>query len=254
MGGLFPSKQDAVTTHHPPALAGDSADSDIKPSKLVISGTVAEEHRRDPEQENSETFQIQDWTKLVARIHTADPGAMEELYAIFEKGIRYFLLRSLGPDELDDRVHDCFLIVAQAIQNGDLRDPARLMGYVRTVVKRQIAATIELAVSRRRVQVDYEDILFTLSDWKDDPERTLLQQQRTEIARRVLKGISRRDREILHRFYVLEQPQEQICSEMVLSYNQFRLLKSRAKARFGEMGKRLNGRSFGSPKPTEKKL
>ena len=63
--------------------------------------------------------------------------------------------------------------------------------------------------------------------------------QRLDIARRVMNGISRRDREILERFYVHEQPQEQICAEMSLSYNQFRLLKSRAKARFGEMGKRL---------------
>jgi RNA polymerase sigma-70 factor, ECF subfamily len=63
--------------------------------------------------------------------------------------------------------------------------------------------------------------------------------QRTEIARKVLNGVSRRDREILNRFYVLEQPQERICAEMGLSYNQFRLLKSRAKARFGELGKRV---------------
>ena len=36
-----------------------------------------------------------------------------------------------------------------------------------------------------------------------------------------------------------EQSQEQICAEMGLSYNQFRLLKSRAKARFSEMGRRM---------------
>jgi DNA-directed RNA polymerase specialized sigma24 family protein len=54
-----------------------------------------------------------------------------------------------------------------------------------------------------------------------------------------MQGISRRDREILRRFYVEEQPQEMICEEMGLSYNQFRLLKSRAKARFGELGKRV---------------
>jgi RNA polymerase sigma-70 factor (ECF subfamily) len=198
--------------------------------------------------ERPDTFQIQDWTQLVERIHGGDPAAMEELYAIFGKGIRYFLLRNLGVDELDDKVHDCFLIVAQAIRNGELRDPARLMGYVRTVVKRQIAATIEVAVNRRRTQVDYEDTLFTLSDWKADPEYSLVQQQRFDIARRVLNGISRRDREILHRFYVQEQSQEQICSDMSLSYNQFRLLKSRAKARFGELGKRLTSSGLGPAK------
>jgi RNA polymerase sigma-70 factor, ECF subfamily len=180
-----------------------------------------------------------DWTSLVNRIRNDDAAAMAELYAIFAKGIRYFLLRNLGPDDLDDKVHDCFVIVTQAIRNGDLREPERLMGYVRTVVKRQIAASIDVAVQQRRNRVDFEDSLFTLSDWREDPERNVIAMQRAEIARKVLNGVSRRDRDILNRFYVLEQTQEQICAEMGLSYNQFRLLKSRAKARFGEMGRRL---------------
>jgi DNA-directed RNA polymerase specialized sigma24 family protein len=62
---------------------------------------------------------------------------------------------------------------------------------------------------------------------------------------RILRSISRRDREILTRFYLLEQTQEQICSQMGLSENQFRLLKSRAKARFSELGRRrLSRRNF----------
>jgi len=197
------------------------------------------ERESNPGQPTPGALEIPDWTELVTRIQNGDPAAMEELYAVFGKGIRFFLLRNLGVDELDDRVHDCFVIVTQAIQKGELRDPARLMGYVRTVVKRQIAATIDAAVTKRRTQVDYEDTLFRLSDWKDDPERSLLMRQRADIARRVMNGVSRRDREILHRFYVQEQTQEQICQEMGLTYNQFRLLKSRAKARFGELGKKM---------------
>ncbi len=191
----------------------------------------------------SDAFQVPDWAQIVARIRERDPSAMEELYAVFEKGIRYFLLRNLGAEELDDKVHDCFVIVAQAIQNGELRDPARLMGYVRTIVKRQIAASIDAAVTRRRTHVDYEETMFSAADWKDDPERSYLAQQRSDIARRVFGSISRKDREILDRFYVQEQSQEQICKEMSLSYNQFRLLKSRAKARFGELGKKLAANS-----------
>ena len=208
-------------------------------SALVRSQAMPGDPESDREEQPAEALQIPDWSQLVARIRGGDPTAMEELYSVFGKGIRYFLLRNLGADELDDRVHDCFVIVTQAIQNGELRDPARLMGYVRTVVKRQIASTIDAAVTKRRTHVDYEDTLFTLSDWKDDPERGLLARQRSDIARRVMNGVSRRDREILHRFYVQEQTQEQICEEMGLTYNQFRLLKSRAKARFGELGKRM---------------
>jgi RNA polymerase sigma factor (sigma-70 family) len=180
-----------------------------------------------------------DWAETCDRIRAGDESAMTQLYGVFTRGIRYLLLRTLGVEELDDRVHDCFLIVTEAIRAGELRDPARLMGYVRTVVRRHIAASIDEAVTRRRSSVEFEDSVFSVSDWKDNPEQRVLANQRAEIARRVFKGVSRRDREILRRFYLLEQPQEQICAEMGLTYNQFRLLKSRAKARFGKLGQRL---------------
>ncbi|HVV44177.1 MAG TPA: hypothetical protein VHC72_03205 [Bryobacteraceae bacterium] len=107
--------------------------------------------------ECADAMQVPDWTTLVNGIRDGDPAAMAELYGIFAKGIRYFLLRNLGPADLDDKVHDCFVIVTQAIRNGDLRDPERLMGYVRTVVKRQIAASIDTAIQQRRTRVDFED-------------------------------------------------------------------------------------------------
>ena len=206
---------------------------------LVSSQAVASEVCRETDKERPDAPPAPDWAALVSRIRDGDSAAMAELYVIFAKGIRYFLLRNLGPDDLDDKVHDCFVIVAQAIRNGDLREPERLMGYVRTVVKRQIAASIDIAVQQRRNRVDFEDSMFSMSDWREDPERSVIARQRAEIARKVLNGVSRRDREILNRFYVLEQSQEQICADMELSYNQFRLLKSRAKARFGELGKRV---------------
>jgi RNA polymerase sigma-70 factor (ECF subfamily) len=50
--------------------------------------------------------------------------------------------------------------------------------------------------------------------------------------------MSRRDREILTKFYLHECTPEQICGEMVLSDTQFRQLKTRAKDRFGELGRK----------------
>jgi RNA polymerase sigma-70 factor (ECF subfamily) len=217
----------------PPDSSGQIQNS-LVPSQAMEEGQPPAASQR-PEDPN----RITDWAQLVQRVHAGEPAAMEELYGIFAKGIRYFLLRNLGPDDLDDKVHDCFVIVTQAIRNGDLREPDRLMGYVRTVVKRQIAGSIDIAVQQRRNRVEFDDSLFSVSDWRDNPESSVMSRQRADIARRVLEGVSRRDREILQRFYVLEQTQEQICEEMGLTYNQFRLLKSRAKARFGELGKKL---------------
>jgi RNA polymerase sigma-70 factor (ECF subfamily) len=208
-------------------------------SQAMTGEPVPHREPERPEGERADALQVPDWAALVSGIRDGNSAAMAELYGIFARGIRYFLLRNLGPDDLDDKVHDCFVIVTQAIQNGDLREPERLMGYVRTVVKRQIAASIDVAVHQRRSRVDFEDSMVSVSDWRDNPERSVIARQRAEIARKVLNGVSRRDREILNRFYVLEQSQQRICADMGLSYNQFRLLKSRAKARFGELGKRV---------------
>jgi RNA polymerase sigma factor (sigma-70 family) len=177
------------------------------------------------------------WAELVDKIKQNDTTGLEELYRVFSRGVRFYLCRQLGPQDLDDRVHDTFLTVAQAIQRGDLREPERLMGYVRTIVRRQVAAQIEENVHSRKHEIDL-DWGLAVHDAGSNPEQTAIQSQNEEIARKVLKSIAPRDREILIRFYLEEQPAEQICDEMGLTETQFRLLKSRAKARFGELGKR----------------
>jgi RNA polymerase sigma-70 factor (ECF subfamily) len=162
---------------------------------------------------------------------------MEQLYKLFSRGIRYYLCRQLGPQELEDKVHDTFLIVVNAIKRGDLREPERLMGFVRTVVRRQVAAYIEQAVHTRREQADLESGA-TVADRKQNPEQEAMFRQKAELMRSALSALSQRDRDILVRFYLKEQPQEQICREMALTETQFRLLKSRAKAKFGDIGRK----------------
>ena len=178
-----------------------------------------------------------DWKDIVARIQRGDTSAMEQLYAVFAKGIRFYLCRQLGTQDLDDRVHDTFLIVVQAIRRRELREPDRLMGFVRTVVRRQVAAHIDKAIHRRRDEVDLE-IDLRVADPAHNPEHAIAWREKVGLMKEILAGLSERDREILTRFYLREEPQERICTEMNLSDTQFRLLKSRAKAKFGAMGQR----------------
>ena len=176
-------------------------------------------------------------SELVRRIGTGETNGMEELYTLFSKGIRFYLCRQLGPQELDDKVHDTFVVVVQAIRRGELREPERLMGFVRTIVRRLVAAHIDRVVHTRRDHLDLEATL-RIADPAENPEQTAIFRERAEIIGRVLGELTPRDREILTRFYLREQGQDQICSEMELTDTQFRLLKSRAKARFGELGKK----------------
>jgi RNA polymerase sigma-70 factor, ECF subfamily len=178
------------------------------------------------------------WTRLVARIQQGDSSALAELYQVFGRGIRFYMYRQLGPQDLDDRVHDAFLVVLQAIQRGDLREPARLMGFVRTIVRRQVATRIDQIVQDRKEQVTLDQGPI-LTDRTYTPEEKAMSAEQAQMMAKILGGMSQRDREILTRFYLREQSQEQICQEMNLTDTQYRLLKSRAKARFGELGRRV---------------
>ncbi len=122
------------------------------------------------EKDAKTTFPAVDWATLVAQIKAGEDAGMEHLYKLFSRGIRYYLCRQLGPQELEDKVHDTFLIVVNAIKRGDLREPERLMGFVRTVVRRQVAAYIENAVHTRREQADLESGV-TVADKTLNPEQ-----------------------------------------------------------------------------------
>ena len=201
-----------------------------KPDGLTVTETIDQGERN--------------WLTLVESIQRGERGGMEELYRVFSRGVRFYLCRQLGPQDLDDRVHDTFLIVVQAISKGELREPERLMGFVRTVVRRQVAAQIDRSVQSRREQAEL-DSSAAVSDHRDTPEEAAILRQHEQVAETVLRNVSNRDREILTRFYLMEQTQQEICDEMSLSETQFRLLKSRAKARFGELGKKtLSRRKF----------
>lgn len=193
--------------------------------------------REGPEATQDPTETYAGWVDLVERIRHGHTDGMEELYQLFSRGIRFYLCRQLGPQELDDKVHDTFVVVVQAIRRGELREPERLMGFVRTIVRRQVAAHIDKVVHSRREQTEL-DASVPVADPRGNPEEAAIFRQRTELIRRVLGELSSRDREILTRFYLREESQQQICAEMDLTETQFRLLKSRAKARFGELGKK----------------
>jgi RNA polymerase sigma factor (sigma-70 family) len=177
------------------------------------------------------------WRDLVRRLRDDDPSAMEDLYQVFSRRIRYLLWRHVGAQEMHDRLHDIFLIVTEAIRSGELREPERLMGYVRTVVRRQIAGHLHMRREQRMKWCSLE-LGPVMADRRPGPELGIIHRQHRELAGRIMLGMREREREVLVRFYVEEQPADQICHDMELSETQFRLLKSRAKARLTQLCRR----------------
>ena len=169
------------------------------------------------------------WTAIVERIHSGDGAGIEELYAGVQAVVRGKTLANLSrmthESCPDDNVHEVLLVVLQAIRYGQLRDPEKLPGFIQTVARRQIVAALRRAAANRRLASR------NAPSWADSPEARLTNREKAERLRAALADLSRRDREILERFYFKEQPPEQICGEMNLTGTQFRLYKSRAIAK-----------------------
>ena len=171
-----------------------------------------------------------DWSVVVEQIRAGEPKGTELLYRHLASGARWFLQRRLGTQDVEDRVHDLFLVIVETIRRGDLREPERLMGFVRTVLNRQLSSEISRIIRTREHYVALE-AADNLMSADPSPEHQAATQQKVALMKRLLKRMSRREFEVLSRFYLREQPPERIQLEMGLTETQFHLLKSRAKAR-----------------------
>ena len=176
------------------------------------------------------------WPELVLRVRNGDAEAMEDLYKVISTGVRLRIARQSGGHDLNDRVHDLFITVTESIRNGAVREPERLMGYLRTVERRHLASYFDRMLRERRNASAVE--MSVLRDRGASPERFAMDRQFQDVASRILGGMRGRDREVLLRFYFREQTAEEICNAMHLTGTQYRLIKSRAKARFVELCRR----------------
>lgn len=171
-----------------------------------------------------------EWVDLASRVQARENHAVEQLYALFQREFTYFIVRQLGPDEHNDRVHEVFLLCLAAIQRGGVRDLDCLRGYCWTLVRRQVARYIGQRVSARQRSITTE-AFDHVEDSRLNPEQCLQKREQQAIAARAIARLSTRDREILMRFYQNEESIPEICAGMRLTDTQFRLYKNRAKVR-----------------------
>lgn len=175
------------------------------------------------------------WTPLVEGIRANDPASLEELYRIMTStaGWRAHFVRHLGWQDADDQLHELFMAVVSTVQRGELRDPECLMGFTRTVCHRIVAAAIDAKVKGRAREASLEKL--QPRDLHTDPEEQAIAHQTEQITARVLESMATREREVLTRYYLTGDSAETICADMELTPTIYRLLKSRAKARYGEL-------------------
>ena len=171
---------------------------------------------------------------LVARLRAGDGAAAGELVRRFGRGVSV-ILRHLAhePAALGDLYQESLRLIVDRIRAGEPRDPDGLNGFVAGVA-RHLALERFLRPARRRTEGAGTTERF--ADPGPSPLDALLDRERAALARRTLEGLaSDHDREVLYRFYLVEEDADVICSQLALTTLDFNRVLQRARRRYREL-------------------
>ena len=172
-----------------------------------------------------------DSAQITSGVRAGDTECMSALYSWIQRIVR---VRISGPDLVqaaEDLCHETFIIAVEAIRADRLRNDVCLIAYINSIARNRVANTIERLVrDRNTVQVE-EAAQIHQAHNSENPEIATEARERLGYTMSLLRGLSARDYEILYRFYVMEQSAEVIQEAVGLTATQFRLAKSRARAR-----------------------
>jgi RNA polymerase sigma-70 factor (ECF subfamily) len=182
-----------------------------------------------------------EWQSIVSLIMRSDPQGAVLLYDKF-KFLKGYFSQQVEYTQSEDLYHQAVLDLLRQISSGYVRNPEALNSYVWTVARRK-AVEAQVSLRRRRALEQSCDDVLGLTSRDSNPEVAMIEREQRDIAMRVLQTFRPRDREVLVRFYLQEQTAEDIQRDLGLTPTQFRLVKSRAKARFSLLlGTRLSSR------------
>lgn len=182
---------------------------------------------------------------LVSRIVSGDDGTEEELIESFGRKLFFLLHRWTGDAEAArDLYQETFRLALGKIRSGEVRRPDKLPAFLHGLARNLARRHFETLSRQRRRHCDLEPDAPPLSDTDGDPLGRLLGRERADLVRRALAELRQpRDREILTRYYLTEQPKERICAELGVTENHFKRVLFRARQRYRSLFEQRTARS-----------
>lgn len=172
--------------------------------------------------------------QIAGRIGAGDQAAEALLLERLKPGLRVVLSARCHDVELvADLCQDTLIIVLNRLRSRTLADPSRIAAFAAQTA-RQLAFDARRRSAVRKTSVDTPAVdaaaIETASDdsVEQDSVSTLVRQLLTELS-------LDRDREILRRFYLLDEEKSEICRALRLAPGTFDQLIFRARARLREL-------------------
>jgi RNA polymerase sigma-70 factor, ECF subfamily len=238
-----PSRVDALRTHGsgmPAARIGAGATDIARDGDLALNGSahwvlqktpgacsvVVEQTMRNPDAHAVEPAE---------RSPRMDRAAVEGLIAKQYTGLRLLIQRRTGDAEIAaDILNQAACTAWEKWQSGHVRRPEEIGGYIFQVAMNLLRNRRRKVVERADRHVDSEMLGHLPSD-ADAADRWLEKKIAARVKRVLQELPSRRDREILVRFYLNEEEKDAICRDLQLEAEQFDKVLHRARGRLKEL-------------------
>jgi hypothetical protein len=169
------------------------------------------------------------WLALIAGIRRGDPDAVSDLACMCSNGIRLYLKRRLGVNGLEVLVEQTIASIIEQIREGRIERPADIIFMLHRMVTPH-------QTSSRCMAAD--------ADGAVEAQARILAQE--------LRHYSKRDREMLLRYYVRGQDVRQILQDMGVTESEFLMAKARLKAATTSAGTRKPPGVADAPKMCQK--
>lgn len=173
---------------------------------------------------------------LVDRIRKGDTDAETQLVSQYSRPIMSMLAVRAGGDvqRAEDLHQETFLVVLKRLRESGIDEPRKLAAFIHKTACNLLVADFRKE-SRRRTFTDSE-----IAELGVDPEADqlvgLIRDEASHAVRKLIQELNNaRDRELLYRFYILQQEKPVVCEIMNLSNEHFDRVISRARRRFREL-------------------
>lgn len=185
---------------------------------------------------------------LAERIQAGDRAAEAALVTRFSRGLMLMLRHLAGDAALAEDLHqDTLALVIEKIRRGEVREPERLAGFIRSTAR-------NLFIADRRKAARY----ITLDAGGDDEgaqpaprlaatgpaglDQVLADDEARQVRRLLGELRFDRDRQLLIRFYLADEGRDEICAALGIEPERFNQVLHRARERLRELWERAEKR------------
>ena len=139
------------------------------------------------------------------------------------------------PDRAEDLAHETLIIVFRRIKEGSIREPDKLSAFIFSTAR-------YLHIGWLRRQVNNMEMMGTMEDFECNNQRQedlIESNQHTQLIQQSLDELRKpRDKDILTRRYLADQPKDEVCEALLLTSAHYDRVISRARRRLKEIAVR----------------